>query len=104
MARSSAPGFLISFMVLIAGLLLAFTIGRYPVNLSDLLAVIFAKLTGHAPNVSPAVENVIWQVRGPRIVAAVLVGAALAVAGSVRCATSAGWMGTPAGTRRGTRR
>jgi iron complex transport system permease protein len=82
MARSSAPGFLISFMVLIAGLLLAFTVGRYPVNLGDLLAVISAKLTGHTPNVPPAVENVIWQVRGPRIIAAVLVGAALAVAGT----------------------
>ena len=82
MARSSAPGFLISFLVLIAGLLLAFTVGRYPVNLNDLFAVIFAKLTGHTPNVPPAVENVIWQVRGPRIIAATLVGAALAVAGT----------------------
>ena len=82
MARSSAPGFLISFLILIAGLLLAFTVGRYPVGLSDLFAVISAKLTGHTPNVPPAVENVIWQVRGPRIVAAVLVGAALAVAGT----------------------
>jgi len=83
MARSSAPGFLVSFLVLIAGLLLAFTVGRYPVNLSDLFAVISAKLTGHTPNVPAAVENVIWQVRGPRIVAAILVGAALAVAGVV---------------------
>src|SRR6516164_422941 len=82
MARSSAPGFLVSFLVLIAGLLLAFTVGRYPVNLSDLFAVISAKLTGHTPNVPAAVENVIWQVRGPRIVAAILVGAALAVAGT----------------------
>ena len=82
MARSSAPGFLISFLILIAGLLLAFTVGRYPVGLSDLFAVISAKLTGHTPHVPPAVENVIWQVRGPRIVAAVLVGAALAVAGT----------------------
>ena len=82
MARSSAPGFLISFLVLIAGLLFAFTVGRYPVNLSDLFAVISAKLTGHTPNVPLAVENVIWQVRGPRIIAAILVGAALAVAGT----------------------
>jgi iron complex transport system permease protein len=44
--------------------------------------VIAAKLSGHVPNVPPAVESVIWQVRGPRIVAASLVGAALAVAGT----------------------
>jgi iron complex transport system permease protein len=82
MARSSTPGFLISFLILIAGLLLAFTVGRYPVSVSDLLAVIAAKLTGQASNVPPAVESVIWQVRGPRIIAASLVGAALAVAGT----------------------
>ena len=82
MARSSAPGFLISFLVLIAGLLLAFTVGRYPVSLSDLFAVISAKLTGQTPEVPSAVETVICQVRGPRIIAAILVGAALAVAGT----------------------
>jgi iron complex transport system permease protein len=66
----------------LAGLLLAFTVGRYPVDLGDLFYVIAAKLTGHAPDVPPAVENVIWQVRGPRVVAAAMIGAALAVAGT----------------------
>jgi iron complex transport system permease protein len=82
MARSGAPGLLISLLILIAGLLLAFTAGRYPVNVSDLFASIAGKLAGRAPSVPPAVENVIWQVRGPRIIAACLVGAALAVAGA----------------------
>ncbi len=82
MARSSAPGFLIAFLILGAGLLLAFTVGRYPVTIGDLFAVIAAKLTGHAANVPGAVENVIWQIRGPRILAATLVGGALAVAGT----------------------
>jgi iron complex transport system permease protein len=82
MPRSSAPGFVVSFLVLIGGLLFAFTVGRYPVSLSDLFVVVAAKLTGHAPLVPPAVENVVWEVRGPRIIAATLVGAALAVAGT----------------------
>ncbi|WP_024509108.1 iron ABC transporter permease [Bradyrhizobium sp. ARR65] len=82
MARSSAPGLLISFLVLVAGLLLAFTVGRYPVSIGELFAVVSAKLTGRAADVAPAVENVIWYVRGPRVVAASLVGAALAVAGT----------------------
>jgi iron complex transport system permease protein len=82
MARSSIPGFLVSLAMLIAALVLAFTVGRYPVTLSDLFGVIAGKLTGHAPNVPPAVENVIWQVRGPRVIAASLVGAGLAVAGT----------------------
>lgn len=82
MSRSAAPGLLIAFAVLIAGLLLAFIVGRYPVAVSDLFEVIVAKLTGRAPNVAGAVENVIWQVRGPRVLAAAMVGAALAVAGT----------------------
>jgi iron complex transport system permease protein len=82
MARSGATGFVVSLLILIAGLLLAFTAGRFPVSVGDLLESVGGRLTGHAPGVAPAVENVIWQVRGPRIVAACLVGAALAVAGA----------------------
>jgi iron complex transport system permease protein len=82
MPRSAASGLVIAFVVLLAGLLLAFTVGRYPVSLSDLLSVIAAKLTGRAADVPAAVENVIWQVRGPRVLAAAMVGAALAVAGT----------------------
>jgi iron complex transport system permease protein len=81
-ARSAVPGFAIATAVLIAGLLLALTVGRYPVGLGDLLSVLYAKLTGHRADVLPAVESVIWQVRGPRVIAAMLVGAALAVAGT----------------------
>ena len=44
--------------------------------------VLFAKATGQEPHVPAAVENVILQVRGPRVLAAVMVGAALAVAGT----------------------
>jgi len=57
-------------------------VGRYPVGLGDLLNVVAAKLTGQAAEAPAAVENVIWQVRGPRVLAATLVGAALAVAGT----------------------
>ena len=82
MARSNALGYLISSLLLVAGLLVAFTVGRYPINIGELLAVIVAKLTGHASNLPPVIESVIWQVRGPRILAASLVGGALAVAGA----------------------
>ena len=75
-------GLLIAFAVLIAGLLLAFTVGRYPVSLGDLFALVTAKLTGRTPDVPAAVQNVIWLVRGPRVLAAALVGAALSIAGT----------------------
>jgi iron complex transport system permease protein len=76
------PGFAIAIAVLVAGLVLAFTLGRYPVSLSDMFDVLFSRLTGHPSGAPPAVENVVLLVRGPRVAAAVLVGAALAVAGT----------------------
>src|SRR6185503_17931446 len=82
MPRSAVPGLLIACAVLVVGLLLAFVVGRYPVGLGDLAHVLMSKLTGRAADVPSAVENVIWQVRGPRVIAAALVGAALAVAGT----------------------
>jgi iron complex transport system permease protein len=82
MSRSALPSLLIALLFLLAGLLLAFIVGRYPVSLGDVFNVVTAKLAGRAPDVPPAVESVIWQVRGPRVLAAALVGAALAVAGT----------------------
>ena len=82
MTRSALPGFAIATAVLIAGLLFAFTVGRYPVSLADLVHVLLAKASGQQPHVSATVESVILQVRGPRVLAAVMVGSALAVAGT----------------------
>jgi iron complex transport system permease protein len=82
MARSGTPGLLLALAVLIAGLLVAFTVGRFPVAPADLFNLVAAKLTGRASDVPEAVSNVIWQIRGPRVLAATLIGAALAVAGT----------------------
>ncbi|MBV8111889.1 MAG: iron ABC transporter permease [Hyphomicrobiales bacterium] len=76
------PGLLIALGVLVLGLLVAFTVGRYPVTLAELIEVLVSRLMGRTAAVSPAVENVVLLVRGPRVVAAVLVGGALAVAGT----------------------
>jgi iron complex transport system permease protein len=73
---------LIALIVLIAALLLAITLGRYPISIADLFALLSAKLTGRPPDVSAAVSSVIWQVRGPRVLAAALIGSALAVSGT----------------------
>src|SRR6266404_1580898 len=77
------PGLLIALGVLALGLLVAFTVGRYPVTLAELIEVLVSRLMGRAAAVPPAVENVVLLVRGPRVVAAVLVGGALAVAGGL---------------------
>jgi iron complex transport system permease protein len=54
----------------------AFAVGRYPVSLAELFSV----LSGQS--VAGNVETVVLQVRGPRVLAALLVGAALAAAGT----------------------
>ena len=76
------PGLLIALGVLALGLVVAFTVGRYPVTLAELIEVLVSRLMGRNAAVPPAVENVVLLVRGPRVVAAVLVGGALAVAGT----------------------
>jgi iron complex transport system permease protein len=80
--QGAIPGMSIALLVLIAGLALAFTVGRYPIGLGDLFDVLFSRLSGRSPSVPPAAESVILQVRGPRVVAAAIAGAALAVAGT----------------------
>src|SRR5439155_15021952 len=82
MTRRFLPGLLIALGVLALGLLVAFTVGRYPVTLAELIEVLVSRLMGRAAAVPPAVENVVLLVRGPRVMAAMLVGAALAVAGT----------------------
>jgi iron complex transport system permease protein len=52
------------------------------VSLVDLGAALWARLTGAPTGLSPAADAVIFNIRGPRVVAAILCGAALAVAGA----------------------
>jgi iron complex transport system permease protein len=82
MRQSALPGLTIALLVLAAGLVVAFTIGRYPVSLAELLDVLWSRALGRAPSAPAAVENVVLLVRGPRVMAALLVGSALAVAGT----------------------
>ena len=48
----------------------------------ELLTVLWSRLTGTPHGLSASIDTVVFNVRGPRIVAAVLVGAALAAAGA----------------------
>lgn len=82
MIRSALPGTLIAVAVLVAGFAVAFLVGRFPVTLGDIVSVLWAKITGAPSGVPAAVEAVILHVRGPRVLAAFLVGAALAAAGT----------------------
>jgi len=60
----------------------SFAIGQFPVSLNDLLNLTFGKLFGPSPHVSSLVATVIFEVRLPRVLGALLVGGALAAAGA----------------------
>jgi iron complex transport system permease protein len=67
----------------LAGLVIvAFSVGRYPVAAGDLADILWAKLTNSAHGIDPTVEAVVLKIRGPRVAAALLIGAALAAAGA----------------------
>lgn len=79
-------GLLLGLLVL--GILLSFTMGRYPVPLRELIAILADRLLGWLPfvDIDPFWEHTqeiaVWNVRMPRILIAVLVGAALSAAGA----------------------
>jgi iron complex transport system permease protein len=58
----------------------ASTVGAYPMSLGDMLAAMGRRLTGAAP--VGQIDTVLFEVRLPRVLAAVVVGAAIAAAGA----------------------
>jgi iron complex transport system permease protein len=68
--------YLASAALLVGLTVLAFAVGRYPVSLAELFSLLIGQ------SVPANVETVVLQVRGPRVLAALLVGAALAAAGT----------------------
>ena len=71
-----------AILLLVAAVLMAFSVGRFPIPAAHVLEAAFARLTGTPSGLDPAVETVLFSVRGPRVLAALLVGSALAAAGA----------------------
>jgi iron complex transport system permease protein len=82
LSPSSLRGNLIAFGLLALAVALAFGLGRFPVGAGDLLRLVWATLSEQPSGLPPQIETVIWNIRGPRVIAALLCGAALAVAGT----------------------
>ena len=68
--------------VLLLLVFVAFAVGRFPVAASDLVNILWARLTGAEHGLDPTIETVVFKIRGPRVAAALLIGAALAAAGA----------------------
>lgn len=66
-----------------ASLLISLALGRYEIDLSTLLQLLLWKFftIGSAPNEVALLSNIVFDIRLPRILAVVLVGAALSVSG-----------------------
>ncbi len=69
-------------ILLIVCFMLSVTLGRYEISLKELGLVLASKFVNIEQSWSKLSDNIIMQVRIPRIVVAVLVGAALAVSGT----------------------
>lgn len=82
MNRHALPAFAIAAAALLLLIALAFALGRFPISVGELGELAANKLFGASYDIAPTAQTVVLQVRGPRILAALLVGAALAAAGT----------------------
>ena len=80
--RRAAWGWAAVLALLALAATAAFALGKFSIAPQDLWASAWARLSGAAPPLPPAAEAVIWRVRGPRVLAAGAVGAALGAAGA----------------------
>ena len=62
--------------------LISFTMGRYSVSLKDLFYIFYAKIVGLPQTWFESVDTVLFKIRLPRIIAALLIGSSLSVAGA----------------------
>lgn len=63
--------------------LLAMSLGSVSVPVGEVATIITAKLMGAVPAADPALTDIIWELRVPRVLLAMTAGAGLALAGVV---------------------
>jgi iron complex transport system permease protein len=80
--RLRATPYVAAVAAVLALTAIAFAVGRYPVSIGELFTLLGAKLFGSGAVLPANLETVILQVRGPRVLAALVVGASLAAAGA----------------------
>ncbi len=81
--RSSARYFALAVTALALLVMISFSVGRYPVSANELLRLLWFKVSGTPSGLPETVETVVFKVRGPRVLASMMVGGALAVSGAV---------------------
>jgi len=80
---NKVPGLLALLCIITAVMCIAaLGLGRYAVNPKQVVEVVFSAITRRPTSIDKTVQDVVLLLRLPRVIAAVLVGAALAVSGS----------------------
>lgn len=74
--------FIISSILLVFIIIFSFAIGRYYIDLKTLISNIFYKLIGNTSLIDSQVNTVLFNIRLPRILMGILVGAGLSVCGA----------------------
>lgn len=80
-SKSMVIGIVIA-MLLFFTILISFNVGRYAVGIGDVVKILFKDIFHFKKTWEDVYETIVWNVRMPRIIAAILVGAALSVAGA----------------------
>lgn len=70
-------------ILLITLFFLSFRIGRYPVDIKTLLKIFISKIYPINKTWNDTIETIVFQIRFPRILAGILVGASLSASGAV---------------------
>lgn len=73
---------IILFIVLIITIFISFQLGRYPISPKMLFRSLFAIITNNTDTIPKEVLTVLLKIRVPRILSAILIGAALSMSGS----------------------
>ena len=82
-SRARFPAWLLgSAIALVAVVAISMGVGSFPVPPGDVARVLWNAITGGDAGVADNVRAVVLQVRGPRVIAALAVGSALATAGA----------------------
>lgn len=69
-------------VILILGIIVSMMMGRYFINIKDILLTVLAKVQGDVPIALKQYETIVFQVRLPRVLTAVFIGSALSVSGA----------------------
>lgn len=69
-------------LALLGALVVSVCVGRYPLTPLQVLGLLLGRDPGSDAAITDTARTVLWQIRGPRVLASALVGAALAVSGA----------------------